>query len=126
MIVQSRSAFDVGWRMTVHYLQVRRERDGELLFGPQLSAGDPQLACMSGVAVAARMIAPGSGDVFLDVVGEDGAVTTVVIDYVKDLERPTNAPIVLDPAARAAVRPQHLTFFAFEDLGRGLVPLPSR
>ena len=126
MIVQSRSAFDSGWLMTVHYVQIVRGRDGKLLSGPRLSAGKPQPTCLNGTAVATRTIAPGSGDVFLDIVGEDGTMTSVIVDYVKDRESPTNIPIILDPAAHAAVLPQHLPLVAFEDLDRGLEPFPSR
>jgi hypothetical protein len=125
MIVQSRSSFDAGWHMMLHHFQVVRGRDGKLLFGPRVSAGEPQPQCLDGVAVATRTIAPGSGDVFLDIVGDDGAVTRIADGYIKDRHW-ANVPIIIDPAARPAVQPQHLKFFAFEDLGWVRVPDPSR
>jgi hypothetical protein len=115
MIVQSRSNFDALWRMTIYDSQVLHGRDGKRLFGPQASAGEPQPVCLNGVAVATRTIAPGSGDVFLDIVGEDGAVTSIADGYIKDRHW-ENVPIVVDHAARSHVQPEHLGFFVFDDI----------
>lgn len=113
MIVQSRSGFSTDWRMSMYDFQVLLGRDGKRLFGPQASAGDPQPVCLDGDAVALRTIAPGSGDVFLDIVGEDGAGTSVADGYMKERHW-EGVPIAIDPAARLHVRPQHLKFFTFE------------
>lgn len=115
MTVQSRSSFDALWRMTIHDFQVLHGRDGRPLLGPRVSAGEPQPVCLNGVAVVTRTIAPGSGDVFLDIVGEDGAVTSIADGYIKDRHW-DNVPIVVDHAARRHVQPEHLTFFVFEDI----------
>ncbi len=115
MIVQSRSSFDALWRMTLHDFQVIHGRGGKRLFGPRASAGEPQPVCVNGVAVATRTIAPGSGDVFLDIVGEDGAVTSIGDGYIKDRHW-ENVPIAVDHAARSHVQPEHLRFFVFGDI----------
>ncbi|MGQ3297917.1 hypothetical protein [Reyranella sp.] len=115
MIVQSRSGFSADWRMTIHDFQVLLGWDGKRLFGPRVSAGGPRPVCLDGVAVATRTIAPGSGDVFLDIVGEDGAVTSIADGYIKGRHW-ENVPVVIDSAARSHVQPQHLKYFVFEDI----------
>lgn len=115
MIVQSRSSFDALWRMTIHDFQVILERDGKRLFDPRASAGEPQPVCLDDFAVTTRTIAPGSGDVFLDIVGEDGAVTSIADGYIKDRHW-ENVPFVVDHAARLHVQLEHLRFFVFEDI----------
>ena len=101
--------------MTVYDFQVVHGSDGRRLFGPRVSAGDPQPVCLDGVAVATRTIAPGSGDVFLDIIGENGAVTSIADGYIKDRQW-GNLPIVVDHVARSHVQPEHLKFFVFEDI----------
>lgn len=115
MFVLSRSSFDALWRMTLHDFQVIHGRAGKRLFGPRASAGKPQPVCVNGVAVATRTIAPRSGDVFLDIVGEDGAVTSIADGYIKDRHW-ENVPIVVDHAARSHVQLEHLRFFVFGDI----------
>ncbi len=115
MIVQSRSSFDALWRMTIHDFQVILERDGKRLFDPRASAGEPQPVCLDDFAVTTRTIAPGSGDVFLDIVGEDGAVTSIAVGYIKDRHW-EDVPFVVDHAARLHVQLEHLRFFVFEDI----------
>lgn len=112
--------------MTVHYVQVRLGRDGALLFGPQALGLAPEAACLNDTTATMRTIAPASGDAFLDIVGEDGAVTSLGDGYIKDREWSTRTPIVIDPMARPLVRPQHLKFFVFEDLGWGQILEPRR